>query len=271
VGVYKLTASGTLTTPRTVYTSMKAGNTTPGPVGIPDLYWWFDASDSSTITASGGKISQWRDKSSTGLVTNQANASLQPTYTTAGQNGLNVVTFNGGQYLTGTVSVTANQWTHLSVYRWFSAGASGSTTYGRLISLYQPGGTDYGDTNGYETHLSEQAWGGVNPPLVGGYRNASPIASITISKDVTYMYHCTLNGGAYTIQNGTSAGMTSASGSTSTTSMNASRTTLGAGMDAGGGDAYVNGFFCESVFYKRVLTSTELGTLRSYFTAKWGV
>lgn len=269
MGVYKLTASGSLATPRTVYTSMRAGNTIPGPAGIPDLYWWFDASDSSTITASGGKISQWVDKSSNGIVATQANGSLQPTYTTAGQNGLNVVSFTT-HYLQANVSVTANAFTHFATYRWLSGGG-GSNTYGRVISLFKDSQDDYSNTDAYETHLSENSWNGVTPPLIGGYRNSSALASLSVAKNTTYTYHCTLNGTAYAIVNGTSGGTTSSSGTTSATSINSNRTTIGAGGPGGGGDAYVYGYFCETILYKRVLSATEINTVRTYLNNKWGI
>jgi len=40
---------------------------------------WLDASDSSTITESGGSVSQWDDKSGNGNHITQGNVFLQPT------------------------------------------------------------------------------------------------------------------------------------------------------------------------------------------------
>lgn len=64
---------------------------------------WLDASDSSTITQSGGVISQWNDKSGNSRNFTQATSNQKPAYTLNAQNGLNVVTFDGiNDYLSCT-------------------------------------------------------------------------------------------------------------------------------------------------------------------------
>jgi hypothetical protein len=54
---------------------------------------WLDASDASTITESGGAVSQWNDKSGNGR--HASEASNQPALTTSGLNSKNVITFDG--------------------------------------------------------------------------------------------------------------------------------------------------------------------------------
>ena len=54
---------------------------------------WLDSADSSTITTVGSKVSQWNDKSGNARNASQSIDANRPTYTTAGLNGLNVVTF----------------------------------------------------------------------------------------------------------------------------------------------------------------------------------
>jgi hypothetical protein len=58
---------------------------------------WLDASDSSTITESGGAVSQWDDKSGNGI-TMLPNLSYKPTYDATGINGLPAVLFPGPYY-----------------------------------------------------------------------------------------------------------------------------------------------------------------------------
>lgn len=60
---------------------------------------WLDAADSATITLTSGKVSQWADKSGNSRNAVQATASAQPVVTAAVQNGLNVLTFDGGDVL----------------------------------------------------------------------------------------------------------------------------------------------------------------------------
>jgi hypothetical protein len=73
---------------------------------------WYDASDATTITASGGAVSQWRDKSVNARDLSQSTLAARPLSGTATINGLNAVDFDGSndQLLTtgspfgGTVS-----------------------------------------------------------------------------------------------------------------------------------------------------------------------
>jgi len=65
------------------------------PTFLPGMLWWFDASDTSTITSSANKVSVWTAKNNPGITLTQATASSQPTTGVDTQNGLNVLTFNG--------------------------------------------------------------------------------------------------------------------------------------------------------------------------------
>jgi hypothetical protein len=56
---------------------------------------WLDASDPNTITASGGLVSQWSDKSGAGRHAIQDDVARRPALTTAGLSGLDVITFDG--------------------------------------------------------------------------------------------------------------------------------------------------------------------------------
>jgi len=68
---------------------------------------WFDASDTSTITASSGAVSQWNDKSGNGYNLSQATGLNQPTTGTRTQNGLNVIDFDGSNDWLRTGNVIA--------------------------------------------------------------------------------------------------------------------------------------------------------------------
>jgi hypothetical protein len=60
---------------------------------------WLDASDDTTITAAGGAVSQWNDKSGNARNAAQATGANQPGYVLAEQNGLNVVRLDGSDFL----------------------------------------------------------------------------------------------------------------------------------------------------------------------------
>jgi hypothetical protein len=56
---------------------------------------WLDASDSDTITESGGAVSQWDDKSGNNRHAVQANTNYRPNYNITGFGGLPTVIFDG--------------------------------------------------------------------------------------------------------------------------------------------------------------------------------
>ena len=64
-----------------------------------DLAFWLDANDSHSIENTAGSISEWRDKSGNKLHVSQTNGSNQPVTGNSTQNGLNVVSFDGDDYL----------------------------------------------------------------------------------------------------------------------------------------------------------------------------
>ena len=65
---------------------------------------WLDAADSSTITTVSSKVSQWDDKSGNARNATQSTDANRPTYTTAGLNSLNVVTFTTASLQTMALS-----------------------------------------------------------------------------------------------------------------------------------------------------------------------
>jgi len=70
---------------------------------------WLDASDTSTITESGGAVSQWDDKSGNGNDVTQGTAANQPTSGTRTLNGLNVLDFDGTTDFLTVSGFTASQ------------------------------------------------------------------------------------------------------------------------------------------------------------------
>ena len=107
---------------------------------------WLDAADASTITASSGAVSEWRDKSGNGYAFTQATSTAQPTTGTTTQNGLNVISFDGGDLLASTAA--SSEWRFLhdgtpyivaSVARRNTSGVNG-TIFGTLSGGNTTGG-----------------------------------------------------------------------------------------------------------------------------------
>jgi hypothetical protein len=65
------------------------------PLLLSNLAGWYDVSQSSGVVESGGTISQLSDLSGNARHLIQGSATKRPTLTVAGQNGLNVATFDG--------------------------------------------------------------------------------------------------------------------------------------------------------------------------------
>ena len=70
------------------------------PTDLPNLKLWLDAADTSSIEASGGAVSNWNDKSGNDNDFKQATAANKPTTGTNTKNSKNVITFDGGDWLT---------------------------------------------------------------------------------------------------------------------------------------------------------------------------
>lgn len=96
---------------------MAAGGTA-STLPVSGAALWLDASDSASITHSSGAVSQWNDKSGNGRHVSQSTASAKPTTGTNTLNGLNVITFDGGDVLSysGSTGVDPDTMTAFIVF-----------------------------------------------------------------------------------------------------------------------------------------------------------
>ena len=109
-------------------------NWTPASLAGGTLIW-LDANDTSTISETGGTVSEWRDKSGNGNHLTPHNSS-DPETNSETQNGLNVIAFDGDDILTrnSTSGVSDVDQTWMIVVKVNSGGVSnwgdGVMTYG---------------------------------------------------------------------------------------------------------------------------------------------
>jgi hypothetical protein len=113
--------------------------TTP-TIPIAGYSIWMDAADATSVTVSGGKVTQWNDKSGNGYNFTQSTSGNRPSYITSGTNGLNVIRFGGNlvkHYLGGgtTLPVGLNDISMFAVIRFESTAINGSS-YIFAKSLY---------------------------------------------------------------------------------------------------------------------------------------
>jgi hypothetical protein len=75
-----------------IITGSQKNNWTPADI---DTALWLDAADASTITESGGAVSQWNDKSGNNFNANQGTSAQRPTYVTNAVGNNNAILFDG--------------------------------------------------------------------------------------------------------------------------------------------------------------------------------
>lgn len=94
---------------------------------------WYDAADATTITESGGAVSQWDDKSGNGRHATQGTGSFQPVTGATTLGGLNVIDADGAKYMsfTGTHAAT---WSAAMVGR-INTGFRGYFQFGAVNTL----------------------------------------------------------------------------------------------------------------------------------------
>jgi hypothetical protein len=118
------------------------------PKSIAGLANWWDAADSSTVTLNGATVSSWANKGG-GPALAQGTAGAQPTYTTAGVNGKNVLTFDGGDVLSASASYSTQSSTIFMVVR-----ENAAVNFAGFFVLTPPSGNDNGNN---DSILIEQA------------------------------------------------------------------------------------------------------------------
>lgn len=230
---------------------------------------WLDASDTSTITASGSplRVSQLDDKSGNGRNLVQATSANQPTSGATTVNGLNVLDFTGGRRLArlsddlfqnvgeGEMFVVAKGTFNAPLaVRLFSATRNDDADAQRAGVLVGTAGLRAGgrrlDADSFQ--LVETGSGTVtnNATMIASGRFDWTNADLKVRLNTTAT---TRTGGFQT------------AGSTSNTT---SRLLVGAN-DAGG-EAYV-GSICEVVAFRRLLSADEVTLLLNHLAGKWGV
>ena len=221
---------------------------------------WVDANASSTITQSGGVVSQWNDKSGNGRHLAQVLSVWNPTYDATGFNSLptikalasatqrlrttgNVSGFSGGSSLWG-IAVGAME--------------SGTSSSGRLFSFGQVG---------------QQDWDAVSRTLLIGrrvatnsleaYRNGS-LSTANISLDTPSIFGSVFNGTNHIFYlNGTASSAVSSTGNfTSTPQLTIFNDATNSGW---------TGKCSEFILGDTTLSTLDRQKLEGYLAHKWGL
>lgn len=225
------------------------------PNSISDLGLWFDASARPTITESGGKISQWDDKSPAGSDSIQGTGANQPTTNATTQNNKNVVDYDGTDYMvaagaTSIVSITTDH-TIFVVFKLANTATeqqflNGSNSGSDLITL----------------QVASNA-------IISGYFNGTTYSRVSNPFDDLTDFH------TITILHANAAtptGFIDGVAMTGTAAPAANFGNLAIGARPDGANALINGAsIAEILIYTRVLPTVEINTVETYLDNKWGI
>ena len=126
---------------------------------------WFDASDTGTITESGGSVSQWDDKSGNDKHATQGTGAKQPTVGLNTINGLSSISFNGASNALTTV---LTQLSTASIYIVANAQSKGTNQDSNLLGA----ATSYNSGGAF---VSTQEYGSGNASEVVFYTSSLPV------------------------------------------------------------------------------------------------
>ena len=236
---------------------------------------WLDAADTSTITASGGAVSQWTDKSVNAYAFTQATSAYKPATGTDTQNGKNVLTWGTSDNLLGTSAASTWQ---------FMNNNTGSTTFiafkqtvaADSAGLLQTNGATKNETGIYIWHQATSKLQHVISRSVGG----TAVADNTTGANAlnTSFNYVTVIGNPADATPANRSDIRVAQGSAIKNSTNigainnvAPFESLRIGDYAAGGGLGLNGTLGEIIIYDSVLSAGNILLNQQYLAAKWGV
>lgn len=235
------------------------------PASLPSLAGWWDASDTATITASGGATSQWNDKSGNARHFTQGTGSAQPTTGTRTQNALNVLDFDGGDFMSAgdVIDIGSGDLTVACVAKVDVNGNFGlvckalyGVTVGRWAILR--------DSGSYQALISDSGGSGTGPTKADSSTAARALLAV-IDRGPTNGIVLAFND---VDQGATTQSDTADRDNTSYLLCGAYNNAAGTGAQSG---YYLDGFIAEIVICQTALGSTDRASLQSYFATKWGL
>lgn len=237
------------------------------PSSITGLNLWLDATDSSTITQSTSRVSQWNDKSGNSRHFTQATSSEQPSYETTGFGGKACINVSDGTRLVRA----ANSMGTLASSLTMSVFVVAETTFTNqwnitLTNWTTTAGSDFGDgTSRFHlslrdtvTNLHTLYTAGTLRSSAGGTADNTKYVSGFVWSGANQTSLLTLNGTTQTFTP-TAALPNSSANATSVFGIGDSRA----------------GFACkriaEVIMYDTALTTTDRQSVENYLKAKYAI
>ena len=257
------------------------------PRRISGIYAWYDASAASSITLNGTNVSEWRDLSGGGRHVSRGDASLQPAYTIAGQNGRNCITFTSSGAGKRLTAATAADWAFLhnglSLYAMYIVASSSSGSGTGQVHTYTSTRGAYNTYNARGFDMTHD-YGGIaanNNIRVSQAASTGMVGRRDMSATGADVVRCyeVLGDPANATSTARLAFKHSASGTSSATSSANSAEAgdpagaLNIGNTASGSAFGLGGKVCEVIFYNRAaaITAAESTAIIAYLTRKWGI
>lgn len=243
------------------------------PTEIANLYLWLDGSDSGTLfdattggsaVAADGAIARWEDKSGNGRHVTQSTSNNRPVRKTAVQNGRDIVRFDGSNdSFVNTSAQFANA--PFSAFLVCSRTSLSSANCA-LIAEYNS------TTAAYLALALNQGTSGTFPSAVSIFRVAQAALPSYLftgagTARVLSYFSAGVSSGSVTVgvrMDGTPGGAPATSGLLTNASIN-----IGAAQN--GTADFFNGDIAEILLYSRQLNASEIVTVETYLSTKWGV
>jgi hypothetical protein len=235
---------------------------------------WLDASDTATITQSGGAVSQWLDKSANAYTFTMATAAYKPSTGVDTQNGKNVLTYATNDTLLSTAAASTWSFLHNGLATIFVAFKQNTAAIDAFILADYAGTTAnigfavYQENSGKLTHI-------VLRGSSGTYAVANKMDANTLGTSYTYFGILSDPSNA-TATNRSDIRLKQAAGikansQTGSVSGSSPAQSLRIGDYDTGGNEGLNGTVGEILIYDSILSAGNILLNQQYLANKWGV
>jgi hypothetical protein len=235
---------------------------------------WLDAADTSTITASGGDVSQWDDKSGNASNFTQATGANQPKTGTRTINSKNVLDFDGSTDRMICPSST-------TLFKYLHSTTGGTVFFVGLVDNSATERTMISTGNASTTVGVANVIDAANQTDINIYRGVSsnPTArsldTNTITPSAAFYLTTKFDGGNATAANRIQESLNGGSFNgvnvlTNAASAANSTGNFTLGMDFAGNTPY-NGVIGELIIYEGILSGGDITSVQNYLANKWGI
>lgn len=219
---------------------------------------WYDAADATTITLDSGVVSQFNDKSGNGKHLVQATASSRPTPVSSGQNGLDTMSFDGGDQLqlTGQSDIGTGA---IHIFQVWKAGSSLGTYFRPPLLL---------DNGMPGKPLQRFATASTSYLRLGGTPNINPPVNIRTKTAFCIHLLSAVNNSPRDLEEWFDGTLSYSGTSTNTYDLTSQKITMGVGDYA----SYIfAGEFCEAVVLAGTMTEATRQKIEGYLAHRWGL